>query len=204
MTLPLFLPRSVTITGHLVRLEPLSLEHVSGLAAISNDPAIWRYMLYGNIDSEAKMRAWVEDMLTRQAAGTDLPFAVRHLPSGKLAGATRYLDLRPAHRGLEIGGTWYGTEFQRSGVNTEAKYLLLRHAFETLGAIRVQFKADSRNEKSLRAIERIGATREGILRNHMILADGLYRHSIYFSVTADEWPAVKAHLEALCHSPLMG
>lgn len=197
MTLPEFSPQPVTLTGRLVQLEPLSLEHVPGLAAISDNPAIWRFMLYGNVDSPAKMRAWVEDLLARQAAGGDLPFAVRHLPSGRIAGATRYLDLRPAHRGLEIGGSWYGAEFQRSGVNTEAKYLLLRHAFETLGAIRVQLKADSRNEKSLRAIERIGATREGILRNHMILAEGIYRHSVYFSILAEEWPAVSARLERL-------
>lgn len=197
MSLPEFSPQPVTLTGRLVQLEPLSLEHVPGLAAISDNPAIWRFMLYGNVDSPAKMRAWVEDLLARQAAGGDLPFAVRHLPSGRIAGATRYLDLRPAHRGLEIGGTWYGAEFQRSGVNTEAKYLLLRHAFETLGAIRVQLKADSRNEKSLRAIERIGATREGILRNHMILAEGVYRHSVYFSILAEEWPAVSARLEGL-------
>ncbi|GAB4483852.1 MAG: GNAT family protein [Anaerolineales bacterium] len=197
MTLPEFSPTPVTLTGKLVRLEPLSLEHVAGLAAISADPAIWRYMLYGLVDSEAKMAAWVQDLLARQAAGGDLPFAVRHLPSGRLAGATRYLDIRPAHRGLEIGGTWYGAEFQRSGVNTEAKYLLLRHAFETLGALRVQFKADSRNEKSLRAIERIGAVREGMLRNHMLLADGTLRHSVYFSILDSEWPAVRSRLEGL-------
>jgi len=194
MTLPEFSPRPLILTGRLTQLEPLSLQHVPGLAAISADPAIWRYMLYGVVDTEAKMTAWVQDILSRQAAGGDLPFAVRHLPSGRIAGATRYLDLRPAHRGLEIGGTWYGAEFQRSGVNTEAKYLLLRHAFENLGAIRVQFKADSRNEKSLRAISRIGATREEMLRNHMILADGVYRHSVYFSILAEDWPRVQAHL----------
>lgn len=197
MTLPPFHPEPLTFHGNLIQLEPLSLEHVPGLTAISADPAIWRYMLYGVVDTEEKMSAWVQDLLTRQAAGGDLPFAVRHLPSGRIAGATRYLDIRPAHRGLEIGGTWYGTEFQRSGVNTEAKFLLLRHAFETLGAIRVQFKADSRNEKSLRAIERIGATREGTLRKHMLLADGVERDSVYFSILDEEWPAVRRHLETL-------
>lgn len=194
MTLHPFSPKPLVLNGCFIRLEPLSLEHVPGLAAISADPAIWRYMLYGVVDTEAKMSAWVEDLLARQAAGGDLPFAVRHLASGRIAGATRYLDIRPAHRGLEIGGTWYGTEFQRSGVNTEAKFLLLRHAFETLGAIRVQFKADRRNEKSLRAIERIGAIREGTLRKHMLLADGVERDSVYFSILDEEWPRVKAHL----------
>ncbi|MFO3795968.1 MAG: GNAT family N-acetyltransferase, partial [Anaerolineales bacterium] len=110
-------------------------------------------------------------------------------------GATRYLDIRPEHRGVEIGGTWYGVAYQRTVVNTECKYLLLRHAFEDWGCIRVQFKADSRNERSIRALERIGAVREGVLRNHMILADGTIRHSVYFSILNSEWPAVKARLE---------
>jgi RimJ/RimL family protein N-acetyltransferase len=107
------------------------------------------------------------------------------------------MDIRPEHRGLEIGGTWYAAGFQRSPLNTEAKYLLLQHAFEILGCIRVQFKADSRNERSLRAIERLGAAREGILRNQMIMPDGVFRHSVYYSILDSEWPGVKARLEAL-------
>jgi len=185
----------VVLSGKFIRLEPLSQEHVLGLSAAGMDPTIWRYMLYGELTSLEKMADWVNDILSRAAAGTDQPFVVVHLASGRLAGATRYMDIRPAHRSLEIGGTWYGAEFQRTAVNTEAKYLLLRHAFETLGCIRVQFKADSRNERSLRAIERIGAQREGLLRNHMILSDGTYRHSVYYSILDDEWPAVKARLE---------
>jgi len=185
----------VVLNGKFVRLEPLSQEHALGLSAAGMDPTIWRYMLYGELTSVEKMADWINDLLSRKAAGTDQPFAVRHLASGKLAGSTRYLEIRPEHRSLEIGGTWYGAEFQRTAVNTEAKYLLLRHAFETLGCIRVQFKADSRNERSLRAIERIGAQREGLLRNHMILSDGTYRHSVYYSILDDEWPAVKARLE---------
>lgn len=187
----------LTLTGKYVQLEPLSEAHIPGLAQAGRDPAIWRYMLYGEVTSVEKMGAWVQDMLARQAAGTDQPFAVRHLESGKLAGATRYMEIRPAHRGLEIGGTWYGTEYQRTQVNTEAKYLLLRHAFETLGCIRVQFKADSRNERSLKAIERIGARWEGTLRNHMLLEGGLIRDSVYFSVIEAEWPAVKLRLEEM-------
>jgi RimJ/RimL family protein N-acetyltransferase len=135
-------------------------------------------------------------MLQRQARGTDLPFAVIFKQNGRAIGATRYLEIRPEHHGLEIGGTWYGVNYQRTVVNTECKYLLLRHAFETLGCIRVQFKADSRNERSIRALERIGAVREGMLRNHMILADGTIRHSVYFSIIESEWPAVKERLEA--------
>ena len=151
----------VTLEGRFVRLEPLTEAHVPGLAAVGCDDRIWQLMLYGLIRTEDDMRGWVRDLLEGQAAGTDLPFAVIHLASGRVAGATRYMEIRPAHRGLEIGGTWYGLEFQRTMVNTECKYLLLRHAFETLGTIRVQFKADLRNERSWRAIERIGAKREG-------------------------------------------
>lgn len=188
--------KPVILTGRIVRLEPLTLEHVPDLFTAS-DPSIWKYMLYGDITAEIDMRAWVLDMLDRAKAGADLPFSVIHLATGKAIGATRYLDIRFPHRGLEIGGTWYGLNYQRSGVNTECKYLLLKHAFETLGCIRVQFKSDSRNERSIKAIERIGARREGILRNHMILQNGTYRHSAYFSIVADEWPEVKKRLEEL-------
>ncbi len=185
----------VTLTGKVVRLEPLSLAHVTELTAAARDDSIWRYMLYGTIRTEADMRGWVLDLLTRQENGTDLPFAVVHLAAGRLAGATRFMDIRPAHRGLEIGGTWYNPEFQRTPVNTECKFLLLGYAFETLKCIRVQLKADARNERSLRAIERLGALREGVLRNHMILADGTCRDSVYYSILDSEWPAVKARLE---------
>ena len=114
----------------------------------------------------------MRDILSRAEKGTDLPFVAIHLASGRVAGATRYLNIMPKDRGLEVGGTWYGPEFQRTPVNTECKYLLLTHAFETLGCIRVQLKTDLRNERSQKAIERIGAEKEGVLRNHMILPDG--------------------------------
>jgi RimJ/RimL family protein N-acetyltransferase len=114
-----------------------------------------------------------------------------------VAGATRYLNITPEHRGLEIGGTWYGLEFQRTVVNTECKYLLLQYAFETLGCIRVQFKTDRLNVRSQRAIERIGARREGVLRNHMILPDGRFRDSVFYSILDDEWSDAKLKLENL-------
>ena len=188
--------KTVTLLGKIVRLEPLTLGHVPNLFAAS-DPSIWKYMLYGNITSEKDMFDWVSDMLERAKAGADLPFAVISLASGKAVGATRYLEIRPQHRSLEIGGTWYGRDYQRTGVNTECKYLLLKHAFESLGCIRVQFKSDSRNVRSIKAIKRIGARSEGILRNHMILPDGTYRHSAYFSILDDEWPEVKVKLEEM-------
>jgi len=143
------------------------------------------------------MLSWVRDILARQAAGADLAFAVIHRESGRAIGATRYLEIRPEHRGLEIGGTWYATEFQRTAVNTECKYLLLKHAFEVLDCIRVQFKADARKLRSIRAIERIGAMREGVLRKHYILQDGGYRDSVYFSILDREWPKVKERLEEM-------
>ena len=132
-----------------------------------------------------------------QRRAPTFPFVVIHKASGRIAGATRYMEFRAAHRGVEIGGTWYGAEFRRTAVNTECKYLLLRHAFEFMDCIRVQFKTDLRNERSQRAIERIGAVREGVLRNHMILPDGTIRHSVYYSILATEWLDVKARLEAL-------
>lgn len=187
----------VILQGRWVRLEPLSEAHVPDLSQAGSDPSIWQYMRYGDITTEAGMRRWVRSLLEAQALGTDLPFAVIYLETGKAIGCTRYLEIRREHRSLEIGGTWYAVPYQRTAVNTECKYLLLRHAFETLGCIRVQFKTDLRNERSQRALERIGAQKEGILRNHMILPDGFIRDSVYYSIIQSEWPAVKARLEAL-------
>jgi RimJ/RimL family protein N-acetyltransferase len=180
----------VTLTGKYVRLEPMSETHVPGLAAVGLDDSIWEHMLYGDVRSEEDIRNWVRNILLR----SDLPFVAIHLASGRVAGATRYLNIVPEFRGLEIGGTWYGLEFQRTAVNTECKYLLLQYAFETLGCIRVQFKTDSRNVRSQHAIERIGAKHEGILRNHMILPDGRFRDSVYYSIIDTEWPDVKKQL----------
>jgi RimJ/RimL family protein N-acetyltransferase len=187
----------IVLAGRFVRLEPLSETHVPGLAAVGLDESIWRHMPYGPMQGEADIARWVQGLLVLATAGTDVPFAVIHLASGRIAGATRYMEIRPSHRGLEIGGTWYGAEFRRTAVNTECKYLLLRHAFEVLKCIRVQLKTDSRNERSQRAIERIGATREGILRNHMILPDGTFRHSVYYSILDSEWAAIKRKLERM-------
>lgn len=185
----------VVLTGRVVRLEPLTESHVSDLTVAGQDESIWQFMLYGAITTEAAMRDWVKDILSRQERGTDLPFAVIHLESGRAIGATRFMDIRLQNRGVEIGGTWYSVAYQRTAVNTECKYLLLRHAFEVWKCIRVQFKADSRNERSQRALERIGAMREGVLRNHMILRDGTFRHSVYYSIIDSEWPVIKRGLE---------
>ena len=185
----------IILAGNLVRLEPLSESHVPDLTISGQDENIWQYMLYSTIRTEQQMRSWVLDLLAQQAKGTDLPFAVIHLESGRVIGATRYLNIRPQDRALEIGGTWYSVEFQRTAVNTECKYLLLKYAFERLECIRVQFKTDLRNERSQRALERIGAVKEGILRSHMITPDGYIRDSVFYSILASEWPVVKARLE---------
>lgn len=190
----------ITLTGKHVRLEPLSEAHVPGLTEIGAGREFWRFMVYGDIKTEEDMRRWVQEMLRRAKQGTDLPFAAIHLASGRAAGATRYMNMTPKDRGLEIGGTWYGLEFQRTAVNTECKYLLMTYAFETLHAVRVQFKADLLNERSQRAIERIGAKKEGVLRNHMILPDGRIRDSVFYSVIDSEWVGVKKNLEALLAS----
>jgi RimJ/RimL family protein N-acetyltransferase len=189
----------ITLTGQVIRLEPLSLQHVPELTVAGQDEGIWRFMLYGNIQTEAQMRGWVEMLLERQQRGTDLPFTVIHLQTGRAIGATRFMDYHPKDRGIEIGGTWYAAGHRRTAANTECKYLLLRHAFESLGCIRVQLKTDLRNERSQRAIERLGAVKEGVLRSHMFLPDGTVRDSVYYSILDSEWPEVKRRLEGMLH-----
>ncbi len=186
----------VTLMGRVVRLEPLAEAHVIDLAKVGLEEKIWHYMVYGNVDTIEQLRLWVQELLLRQAAGTDLPFAVIHLASGQAIGSTRYLDIDPEYRSVEIGGTWYGLDYQGTLVNTECKYLLLKHAFEVLGCVRVWFKTDRRNLRSQRAIERLGAIKEGTLRNHMILPDGTIRDSVMYSILPQEWPQVKQTLEA--------
>ncbi len=189
--------KPVVLAGRHVRLEPMTEAHVPALARIGVGRDFWQFMLYGDMKTEEDMKNWVLDILDRAAHGTDVPFVAIHLASGTVAGATRYLNIVPKDRGLEIGGTWYGVEFQRTAVNTECKYLLMKHAFESLGAIRVQLKTDLRNVRSQKAIERIGAKKEGVLRNHMILPDGRYRDSVFYSVLDTEWPQVKIRLEEM-------
>jgi RimJ/RimL family protein N-acetyltransferase len=187
----------VILEGKIVRLEPLSEAHIPGLAKVGLEPEIWRFMRYGKVETEDQLGTWVRELLELQAQGTDLPFAVINLASGNAIGCTRYLHIDPPNRSLEIGGTWYGLEYQGTLVNTECKYLLLKHAFEKLSCIRVWFKADTRNLRSLHALERIGAIKEGVLRNHMILPDGTIRDSAIYSLLPEDWPQVKQKMEAL-------
>ena len=162
-------PKPVTLIGERVRLEPLTLDHVSQLwAAFAPDPTIWAWWRTDPPANEAAMSAIVAAELKLQDAGLIVAFAQIDLATGRVAGTTRYMDINSRDRHLEIGGTWLGRRWQRSGINTEAKYLLLRHAFEDLGAVRVQLKTDARNRVSQAAIERLGAVREGVLRKHML------------------------------------
>jgi RimJ/RimL family protein N-acetyltransferase len=160
------------------------------------DPLIWTWTIARPTDREG-LRRWLDTALANAVAGSELPFATIDIASGRAIGSSRFLSIVPEHRRLEIGWTWIGRAFQRTGANREAKLLQLTHAFEDLNANRVEFKTDSRNEPSRAALLGIGATFEGIFRNHMVMPDGPLRHSAYYSVVVEEWPAVKGHLEAL-------
>ena len=195
----MFTIEPLTLTGHTVRLEPLQESHVLDLCRVGLDPAIWRWMLYGSIDSEPKMHRFIHQLLDWQQAGETLPFAVIHLGESRAIGCTRYMELAPERSALEIGGTWYGRSYQRTAVNTECKYLLLQHAFEVYGCIRVQLKTDLNNLRSQHAIERIGAVKEGVLRHHMIRPDGSVRDTVYYSILDREWLEVKTRLERMMH-----
>ena len=185
----------VTLEGSRVRLEPLRRDHLDDLRQVAFDAPIWRWTIMGEQDEPGLVR-WVETALANAEAGTEQPFATVERASGRAIGSTRFLSIVPEHRRLEIGWTWIGTAFQRTGMNREAKLLQLTHAFETLGANRVEFKTHARNEPSRNALAGIGATFEGVFRQHMIMPDGSLRDSAYFSVIAPEWPAVKAGLRA--------
>lgn len=189
----------VTLTGRLVQLEPLRLDHVDGLCEHGLDPALWRW-IPTRVETPADMRAYVEAALADQARGVALPFVIRDRSSGQIVGNTRFGNISAADRRLEIGWTWVAACQQRTGVNTEAKTLLLTHAFETLGAHRVELKTDALNETSRQAIARLGAVQEGIFRRHMICASGRVRDTVYFSIIDSEWPAVKARLAAMARN----
>ena len=177
-----------------MRLEPLSLEHAEALLEVGRDGSIWRYLSNDPFERVEDAAAFIEGALELRDTGEQVPFAVIDLDSGKLAGTTRYMDIRAPHRAMEIGWTWYGVAYQRSHVNTEAKLLLLEHAFEVLGAVRVQLMTDSRNDRSRAAIARIGAREEGVLRCHKTYPDGYVRDSALFALVAADWPEAKKRL----------
>ena len=187
--------KPVTLEGQHVRLEPLSKTHLSGLAEVGLDEELWRW-IPTSVRTREEMAAYIETALQEQERGVSLPFAILEKASGRAVGSTRYGNIDRTHHRVEIGWTWVARQWQRTAMNTEAKFLLLRHAFETLGCMRVELKTDSLNEKSRAAILRIGAKEEGIFRNHMITSGGRIRHSAYYSIIDSEWPAVKTRLES--------
>ena len=186
---------SEPLEGRIVRLEPLTEEHAERLAAVARDPGIWRWMTVHGHEEEG-FAAWFAAALGAAAAGREAPFAIVLRESGELVGSSRYLTLRPEHRGLEIGHTWHARSVWGTGVNVEAKYLLLRHAFETLGCMRVEFKTDALNERACGALAALPARFEGIFRKHMLVRGGEVRDSAYYAIVDDDWPAVRAALEA--------
>jgi RimJ/RimL family protein N-acetyltransferase len=196
MTTPATWVTPVTLDGSRVRLEPLDERHFDDLVHVAKDPAVFRWITNQPM-GEGRLRAWLNQTLGAAASGMEVPFATVDRESGRAIGSTRFMTITPEHRRLEIGWTWLGTDYQRTGANREAKYLQLRHAFETLDAERVEFKTHARNERSRGALLGIGATFEGVLRHHTIMPDGSNRDSAFYSVLAGEWPGVKARLEAL-------
>lgn len=192
---------TLRLNGGTVRLEPLRPAHAIDLLAAGADPSVWTYMAQWprNLD---EMNIFVERAMEAERAGTELPFATVEESTGKAIGSTRYEEILRAHRSLEIGWTWLGAPRQRTACNTQCKYMLLRHAFEVLGAVRVQLKADIRNHRSRAAIERIGAVYEGTLRKNRTLPDGYVRDSAYYSIISEEWPVVKSRLEERMRLPV--
>ena len=193
-----FAPEPVVLEGRHVRLEPLSPHHAEALFAASQTPEIWRWLPLPMFGSVVAVRDWIDEAARSQATGSEVPFAILRRSDDVAVGSTRYLDIRRPHRALEIGWTWLAREAQRTAVNTEAKLLLLTHAFEAHGTLRVQLKTDERNERSRAAITRLGATFEGILRNYQTRPhDGYVRNTAMHSITAAEWPAVNTRLTSL-------
>jgi RimJ/RimL family protein N-acetyltransferase len=192
--------RPVTLTGRHVRLEPLSPDHHEGLVAAAEDGALWR-LWYTSVPEPQAMAGEIARRLGLQEAGSMAPFTVFAGPEGKVAGMTTYMNIDAANRRVEIGSTWYARAVQRSGLNTEAKLLLLTHAFETLDCIAVEFRTHFLNHQSRRAIERLGAKLDGILRCHQRAKDGSLRDTCVYSITAAEWPAIRSHLQWLLEKP---
>lgn len=187
--------KSVTLDGRNIRLEPLSMSHLGELCAVGLDEDLWRW-IPTQICCETDLRTYIESALEGQKQGFMLPFATIEKTTGRAIGSTRYASIDRTNRRLEIGWTWIAKDRQRTAVNTEAKYLMLRHAFEKLGCIRVEFKTDALNERSRRAILRLGAAEEGTFRKHIITGNGRVRDTVYFSIVDTEWSAVKEKLEA--------
>lgn len=186
---------TVELSGRFVQLIPLQKQHVAALHAAGRDAEIWTYF-FQQPDTLQKMQSFVDDALNEQERGNELPFAIVEKTSRDIVGSTRLLGYLPSHRSVEIGATWLSPTAWNTAINAECKLLLLRHCFETLNLLRVQFTTDERNVRSQRAIEKLGAHREGVMRCHRVLAhNGFVRNSVLYSIVRDEWPSVQARLE---------
>lgn len=189
--------RTVTLVGRHVRLEPIAEHHVAALVRHAADPEIWTHFGGAKLDSVEVLRARIEAQQDERERGQAITFAIVPLATGEATGTTTYFDVSVPDRRLEIGSTWLGRSVWRTAVNTECKRLLLGHAFETLGCLRVQLKTDILNVRSQTAIARLGAVREGVLRAHMRRRDGTQRDTVMYSIIAEEWPTVRGRLERM-------
>lgn len=185
---------TITLENRYVRLEPLALHHLEALCEIGLDEDLWRWTPHP-VTTREQMQAYIEQALLEKREEKSLPFAIVSLADGRIAGCTRFGNIDLANKRVEIGWTWIGKPWQRSAVNTATKLLLLSHAFDTLGCNRVELKTDALNERSRKAILRLGATEEGILRKHMVTGSGRLRDTVYFSIVDDEWPRIKTSLQ---------
>jgi len=185
----------VTLEGARVRLEPLTESHLDALCVVGLDPELWKWIPIQVLDREQMLR-FIRAQLAEQEKGLSIPFVTVDRAANQVIGMTRFMNIDVTNKRLEIGSTWIAKPWQRTAINTEAKFLMMRYAFETLGCNRVELKTDSLNTQSRNAILRIGAKQEGIFRSHMVTWSGRLRDSVYFSVIAPEWPSVKAALEA--------
>lgn len=189
-------PTPVVLYGDAVKLEPLDPAHAQDLLAAGADPDVWRYMPIAQPNSVAEVTRWIDEAWQLASLGNQLPFAIVDPATDRAVGSTRFLEIHRSWRTLEIGWTWLAASVQRTAVNTECKFMLLKHAFEDLGALRVQFMTDARNLRSQQALERIGAVKEGVLRKQRVNHDGYVRDAVSYSILDDEWPSVKERLAA--------
>lgn len=194
-TRPDFTPQPITLSSDKITLRPLTLDDSTGFYNAGNFPQLWQWVIPNRCESLAAATQWIKMSLEEQARNQHVPFVIVDNASNKIIGSTRYCTIVPEYRHLEIGYTFITPEFQRTHVNTQAKYLLLKHAFEQLGAVRVSIRTNENNQQSRNAIARIGGKFEGILRNHRVLSDGTLRNTAMFSIIEQEWPAVKTALE---------
>ena len=190
----------VTLAGKVVRLAPMTMDYLDALWEVGSDADLWKWIPY-QITTRDEMKTYVQTALNWQEIGTALPFVTIEQTTDRVVGSTRFGNIDAPNHRVEIGWTWIGKPWQRTPINTEAKYLMLRHAFEAWHCIRVELKTDKLNEPSRRAILRIGAKEEGIFRHHMITESGRLRDSVYFSIIDDEWPEVKEHLRKMLAKP---